>query len=334
MVIDDDFYMSLAIQEAWNYQLLTYPNPAVGSVVVDNGQILSIQAHKEANTPHAEVLALKEAYLKKNPKSKLAQITDSFEIHKFLKENHNGYFSNCDIYVTLEPCNHIGRTPACSDLLVAIKPKRVIISVVDPNINASGGIKKLQDNSIQVDIGVCKSKGEDLLYPFFKYLEGKFIFFKLATRANGSIDGGYITSKESLEYVHKIRTKIDLLAIGGNTVRCDRPTLDCRFVDKSKSPNIMIYSRNNNFDKNIPLFNVKNRKVYISNKFDFNENFIMVEGGYNLLNLLYDKIDMLLLFISPNMKSLNNDEIRDMKYEILHSQRVGSDQLIFLQKKL
>ncbi|XPV82152.1 MAG: hypothetical protein ACNI22_16620 [Halarcobacter sp.] len=67
MKIDDNFFMKLAIDEAWKYQLITYPNPAVGCVVVKNGEILAIEAHKEAGMPHAEVNALKAAYLKKNP---------------------------------------------------------------------------------------------------------------------------------------------------------------------------------------------------------------------------------------------------------------------------
>ena len=107
MKIDDNFYMKLAIDEAWKYQLLTYPNPAVGCVIVKNGKLLAIEAHKEAGMPHAEVNALKEAFLKENPKSVLSTLKTSQEIHKFLIENHNDFFNDCEVFVTLEPCNHI-----------------------------------------------------------------------------------------------------------------------------------------------------------------------------------------------------------------------------------
>ncbi|MCK9336464.1 MAG: bifunctional diaminohydroxyphosphoribosylaminopyrimidine deaminase/5-amino-6-(5-phosphoribosylamino)uracil reductase RibD [Arcobacteraceae bacterium] len=335
MVIDDNFYMSLAINEAWGNQLLTFPNPAVGSVVVKSGEILSIEAHKKAGLPHAEVLALKYAYLKQNPQSLLAQITDSKEIHRFLIENHNGFFNDCEIYITLEPCNHIGKTPACSDLLSTIKPKRVIFSVFDPNNDASGGYEKLINANIEVTTGVLEDKGMDLLFPFLSFTQKKsFVFFKLASRVNGSIDGGYITSKESLEYVHKIRTVIDLLVIGGNTVRIDRPTLDCRFIDTEKSPNILIYSQSKNFDTTIPLFNVKNRKVSINDKIDFNNKFAMIEGGYNLLNNLINQVDMLVLFVSPNFKNSNDILLKDIKFRILYSKQIGDDQLMFLKKKI
>ena len=119
--------MLLAIQEAWKYQLLTYPNPAVGATVVKNNQVLSVSAHKESGSSHAEVLALKEAYLTKYPNSELKNINESNKIHKFIILNHNNFFHDCEIYVTLEPCNHIGKTPACAMLLESIKSKKYIL---------------------------------------------------------------------------------------------------------------------------------------------------------------------------------------------------------------
>ncbi|MEJ5167987.1 MAG: bifunctional diaminohydroxyphosphoribosylaminopyrimidine deaminase/5-amino-6-(5-phosphoribosylamino)uracil reductase RibD [Arcobacteraceae bacterium] len=334
MVINDEFYMSLAITEAWKYQLLTYPNPAVGALVLKNGEITSLEAHQKAGNAHAEVLALKSAYLNKNPKSDLQAINNPFEIHEYLKKNHNGFFEDCEVYVTLEPCNHTGKTPACSDLLVALKPKRVIISVVDPNKKASGGIEKLKACGIDVTTDICKKQGDDLLFPFLQYMSGKFVFFKLAIRANGSIDGGYITSKESLTYVHKLRNVIDTLVIGGNTVRIDRPTLDCRFIENGKSPDVLIYSNQKEFDREIPLFNVANRDIKISNSLEFKKGCVMIEGGYTLLEHLYHKIDMLVLFISPTFKNSNDILLSELKFDILYAKQIGDDELIFMKKRL
>jgi diaminohydroxyphosphoribosylaminopyrimidine deaminase/5-amino-6-(5-phosphoribosylamino)uracil reductase len=334
MVINDEFYMSLAIAEAWKYQLLTYPNPAVGAMVLKNGEIVSLEAHQKAGLAHAEVLALKSAYLNKNPKSDLQTINDPFEIHDYLKENHNGFFEDCEIYITLEPCNHTGKTPACSDLLVVLKPKRVIVSVLDPNKKASGGIEKLKSYGIEVTTDICKKQGDDLLFPFLQYMSGKFAFFKLATRSNGSINGGYITSQESLKYVHQLRNVIDTLVIGGNTVRIDRPTLDCRFIDSGKSPDVIIYSKQKEFDKTIPLFQVPHREVQISDMLDLDKGYIMIEGGYNLLERLYDQIDMLALFISPNFKNSNDILLSELKFQILYSTQIGDDELILLKKRL
>ena len=152
-------------------------------------------------------------------------------------------------------------------------------------------------------------------------------------REDGTINGGYITTQDSLNLVHNIRTKIDLLVIGGETIRIDRPTLDSRFSSNNKAPNILIYSKQKQFDKTIPLFNVPNRNVNISNsleKFDKN-NFIMCEGGYTLLKVLKNDIDMLMLFISHKDKKVKQFNIHNLGFKKIHSYFINEyDEIIFL----
>ncbi len=298
-------YLQKAVKEAWKYQFLTYPNPAVGAAIVKDNKIISCQAHKEAGLPHAEVNAIKEAFLYFYPNSKLQNLTTSLDIHQFLIQNHNNIFKDCEIYVTLEPCNHIGKTPSCANLLKILEFKKVYIGTTDPNPIATGGIETLQNSGIEVEVLNDKAS-QDLLIPFIKWQQSNFKFFKLAIREDGSCDGGYITTQQSLNLVHQIRTKLDLLIIGGNTVRIDRPTLDSRFSHTKKAPNILIYSTKQDFDKTIPLFNIPNRTVTISSDIEhLKEKFIMIEGGYNLLTKLTTKIDMLMLFVShKNNKKL------------------------------
>ena len=328
--------MELAINEAWKYQLLTYPNPAVGAVVLKSGKLLSVEAHKEAGLPHAEVNALKSAYLKEFPASELNKLNNSKDIHQFLIENHNGFFNDCEIYVTLEPCNHIGKTPACAALLEVLMPKRVIIGAEDPNEKAAGGIKRLEKAGIRVDAGVMEKRSNELIAPFVEWMNGNFTFFKLAMRMDGSIGGGYISSKRSLELVHKIRTKIDVMIIGGNTVRIDRPKLDSRFA-AGKNPDICIYSKKDSseFDETIPLFNVKDREVIVtSSRSDLKKNrFCMIEGGYGLLDILIDEIDMLMLIVSPKMDGGNVNSLQK-EFDIQHQYFNGFDNIIFLKRKI
>ena len=243
MKMNNSQFMQLAIDKAWRYQLLTYPNPAVGATVTFNNKILAVEAHKEVGKPHAEVLALKAAYLTHYPESLLKDIEDSSLIHKYLAENHNNFFKECEIYVTLEPCNHIGRTPACAMLLQSVGIKKVYIGSLDPNNEASGGYRSLVDAGIDVEINLRKEETDSLLEPFKIWQKKSFLFYKIAMREDGSIDGGYITTQESLNFVHQIRTKIDLLLISGKTVRDDRPTLDTRFTQYDKNPDILIYSK-------------------------------------------------------------------------------------------
>lgn len=141
-----EFYMELALQEAWKYQGLTLPNPAVGALLLgEHGEILSIAAHQRAGSPHAEVLALQEGYARLSGNADILALHDSSQIHDYLLAHSQGIFRHCTLYVTLEPCNHYGQTPPCSELLARLKPKSVIIGKRDPNPKASGGIDRLKE---------------------------------------------------------------------------------------------------------------------------------------------------------------------------------------------
>jgi len=334
MKIDDNFYMKLAIDEAWKYQLITYPNPAVGCVILKNGKLLAIEAHKEAGTPHAEVNALKAAYLQKYPNDVLKTKKNSHDIHEYLLKNHNGFFNDCEIYVTLEPCNHIGKTPSCANLFKELKPKRVIIGHKDINKEAAGGIETLQSVNIDVSLDCMKKEAYELLYPFIKWSSGTFVFYKMAQTLNGCIDGN-VSSKMTQLYVHTLRDKIDLMLIGGNTIRTDKPTLDARYIG-GRAPNVMIYSKNKIFDNNIPLFKIPNREVMISDDLFklLDYKFVMVEGVYNLMDLLKDKIDYIMLLVSPKIRNGINalNEI-DMDFEIVHENYIGEEKIVYLKRK-
>lgn len=334
MRIDDNFYMKLAIDEAWKYQFLTYPNPAVGCVVVKNGEILAIEAHKEAGEAHAEVNALKAAYLRKHPNDLIKIKNSSFDIHEYLIKNHKGFFNDCEVYVTLEPCNHIGKTPSCANLLKELKPKRIIIAHEDINKEASGGCETLKSINIELSLDCMKKEAYELLYPFIKWTSGTFIFYKMAQTLNGSIDG-QISSNQARAYVHSLRDKIDLMLIGGNTVRTDKPTLDARFI-AGRAPNIMIYSKNKIFDKSIPLFHIPNREVSISDDLFklLDYKFVMVEGVYKLMDILKEKLDFIVLIISPKIRNgINSLSEINIDFEIVHENYIGEEKIIYLKKK-
>lgn len=337
MKIDDKFFMKLAINEAWKYQFLTYPNPSVGCVVVKgDSEILSIEAHKEAGKAHAEVNALKQAFLKYHPNDVLKTLSNSFEIHEYLIKHHNDFFNDCTIYVTLEPCNHVGKTPSCANLLKQLKPKRVVIAHKDMNNQAKDGQKTLEEASIECEVGCMKKEAYDLLYPFLKWNSGTFIFYKMAQTLNGTIDGGKISSNQTLAYVHTLRDRIDLLVIGGNTVRTDRPTLDARYV-VGRAPEVLIYSQKTIFDTQIPLFKIPNRKVTISDDLFklLDYKFVMIEGGYTLLEKLKEKIDFLILLVTPKIRNgLNAQNMIDMDFEIIHENFIGKEKIIYLRRKV
>lgn len=301
----DEFYMEIALKEAWKYQGLTLPNPSVGAVVLNKDRkILGIGAHQKAGQPHGEVNAIQNA-LDNNNNDKLI-------------------FQDGTIYVTLEPCNHYGKTPPCSNLIKDLGFKRVVYSVADSNPEAEGGGTCLQSFGLEVKSGVLKEEGKKLLEPFLKYQKKNFVLFKWAQNLGGGFTSGKISCDASFKDVHKIRDKIDLIVVGGNTVRTDRPTLDARMVG-GKAPDVLILSREGDFDRNIPLFSVPKREVTISSDIDLMDDYryVLVEGGDTLYSLLKKKIDWVLLYQSG--RASGGEKIESGLVEYLHSDILDKD---------
>ncbi|MCR6580280.1 bifunctional diaminohydroxyphosphoribosylaminopyrimidine deaminase/5-amino-6-(5-phosphoribosylamino)uracil reductase RibD [Campylobacter insulaenigrae] len=320
--MNHEFYMNLAIDEAWKYQFLTYPNPAVGCVILDkNGKILSIEAHKEAGKAHAELEAVSKALKILNPNLVLPQ--NANDLHEFICKNHQNLLKDATVYVSLEPCNHQGKTPPCTKLFSTLGFSEVFIATKDEHKLASGGAEFLKNQGIKVQIGICEKRAKELLKPFLKWQKSSFKIFKLALSLNGSALGKIVSSKASRIYAHRIRSKLDLLVVGGETIRYDRPILDARLAN-AKAPNICILSHKKleTFDKNIPLFGVPNRQVFSSIPND--ARFIMYEGGENFLNVFKDEMDMFLIFSSSNLNTFENVKL-DMKLKPLYKGFLEND---------
>ena len=319
--------MSLAVAEGWKYQILTYPNPAVGACVVSScGKILSVEAHKRAGKPHAEVEALKQAYIQLTDDKSIEELTESKEIHDFLKKHHNGCFTGCEIYTTLEPCAHYGKTPSCASLIASLGLAKVYIGAKDFNKEASGGFSMLHQAGIEVEERIAQKRCEDLLKPFKHYLQGNFVFFKWAQRLDGSTNDGVISSADSRKLVHQLRDVCDLLVIGGNTVRMDRPTLDARLVG-GKAPDVLIYSRQKEFDRSIPLFSVPNRKVYIENSLDRITEYgcVMIEGSERMFEATRELTHIYLAFIAAKFTPSSGFRNLHADFRILRERQVGDD---------
>lgn len=335
MEVDHSFYMNLALQEAWKYQILTYPNPAVGCCIVgEHGEILAVAAHQKAGGPHAEVLALQKAYFKLTSDPNILPLVHSQEIHEYLTKHHNGIMHQCSVYTTLEPCSHHGKTPACANLLASLHVKNVFVGAKDFHQEAANGIARLEDVKINVTCNVLQKECEDLLLPFQKYLEGRLVFFKWAQRLNGTFDDGSITCNDAKVHVHKMRGVCDLLVIGGNTVRTDRPTLDARLTG-GKAPDVLILSKQQDFDASIPLFSVPNRKVFIAENLDMIKQYhhVMIEGGESMYALTKEITDLYLCFVAPRFGAALSFSQSQDNFEILKADKVGEDIMLWMKRK-
>ena len=327
--------MKLALNAAWDYQLLTFPNPAVGAACISaDGAILSLGAHKIAGAPHAEVYALRDAYTILSGDSTIALSDDSHAIHDYLRTHHNDIFKTISMVVTLEPCAHSGKTPSCALLIRDLGVKELFVACKDPNPIASGGGEILGASGIQCTFGIMESEGQKLLEPFIQWQSNPFVFFKWAQRLDGTIDNGTISSEMSRKHVHALRDKCDLIVIGGNTVRIDRPTLDARLVE-GKAPDVLIYSYEEEFDRTIPLFNVSNRQVFIESRFDRIKEYrlVMIEGGAGMFEASRDVCDWYLSYIAPKigggtqtLGSIQED------FEVVHA-KISDNIILWMKKK-
>ncbi len=210
-------YMSLALKLAKNGKYTTSPNPMVGAVIVKDGKILATGYHKKAGQPHAEINAL----------SKL-----------------NFQAQNCEMYVTLEPCSHYGRTPPCADVIIRSGIKKVVIATLDPNPLVNGkGVEKLKNAGIEVVSGILEEEAKKLNEKFFKYITTKtpFVALKIAQTLDGKIslkngESKWITSEKSREYVHKLRMEYDAVLTGIGTILKDDSQLNVRLKKVYKQP--------------------------------------------------------------------------------------------------
>ncbi|WP_185959651.1 bifunctional diaminohydroxyphosphoribosylaminopyrimidine deaminase/5-amino-6-(5-phosphoribosylamino)uracil reductase RibD [Lentibacillus cibarius] len=213
----DEYYMEFALNLARSAAGQTSPNPPVGAVVVKNGEILGMGAHLKAGEAHAEVHALQMA----GDKAKGA-----------------------DIYVTLEPCSHHGKTPPCADLLVEAGIRRAVIAVMDPNEKVAGrGIDKLRMAGIDVKLGVLEKEAAKVNRTFFHYTQtGKpFVTLKTAVSLDGKTathtgDSKWITGEAARMDVHQYRHTHDAILVGVNTVLADNPSLTSRLPNGAKNP--------------------------------------------------------------------------------------------------
>lgn len=240
----DEKYMRLAMQLAGNAIGRTSPNPLVGAVIVKDNRVVGCGWHRKAGTPHAEVHALNQA-------RELAQ--------------------GADVYVTLEPCAHYGKTPPCAKALVEAKVKNVYGGLLDVNPKVAGkGFKILEDAGIHVEYGFLQDELRKQNEVFFKWIEHKkpFVVLKAAMTLDGKIatatgQSKWITNETSRAYGYKLRDIYDGIMVGINTVIEDNPMLTAR-VDGGKNPIRIVVDSSLRIDINANVVQDKSAKTIVA----------------------------------------------------------------------
>lgn len=224
-------YMELTIKLAEKGKGSTSPNPMVGCIIVKRGRIVGKGYHKKAGEEHAEILAINDAGKKA---------------------------INSTMYTNLEPCSHWGRTAPCTERIVEAGVREVIIGMKDPNPLVDG-FRELKARGLKTKIEILEKEAKKLNEVYIKYMKAKkpFVVVKVAMTADGRIatktgDSKYITSKEARTYVHQLRTEVDAVMVGLNTVLRDNPELTPR-LSKGKDPMKIVVDSKLKIPKNCKL---------------------------------------------------------------------------------
>lgn len=265
----DEKYMRLAMQLAGNAIGRTSPNPLVGAVIVKDNRVVGCGWHRKAGTPHAEVHALNQA-------GELAQ--------------------GADVYVTLEPCVHYGKTPPCAKALVEAKVKNVYGGLLDVNPKVAGkGFKILEDAGIHVEYGFLQDELRKQNEVFFKWIEHKkpFVVLKAAMTLDGKIatatgQSKWITNETSRAYGYKLRDIYDGIMVGINTVIEDNPMLTAR-VDGGKNPIRIVVDSSLRIDINANVVQDKSAKTIVATTDKADKDKILKLQAQNVDVIVVDK---------------------------------------------
>ena len=251
--MDDEDFMRRAIELAERGRYSVRPNPLVGCVLVRDGKIIAEGWHDHLGGLHAEQMAIADA------------------------ESRGVKTQGSIAYVTLEPCNHFGRTPPCSEALMWAGVKKVVIGAADPNpIVRGGGLEALKREGIDIEIGILEKECNQQMFAFMHWCKYRrpYVLLKAATDNNGRIDGDpekpavRFSSKESLEMVHEIRRDSMAIIVGINTVIRDNPKLTVRGEKISNNdvlPKRVVIDPRNRIPNDCYLMTTSDAETYLIN---------------------------------------------------------------------
>ncbi|OFX20109.1 MAG: riboflavin biosynthesis protein RibD [Anaeromyxobacter sp. RBG_16_69_14] len=234
-----EFFMRIALREAEKGIGRTSPNPAVGAVLVKNGRVIGRGHHARAGGPHAEVVALRAA---------------------------GSRAEGADLYTTLEPCNHWGKTPPCSLAIVQAGVRRVVVGSRDPNPVVNGrGLTRLRRSGVEVVTDVLRDECDALDEHWFRFIKSgrPFVTLKAAITLDGKIatsggDSRWVTGEVAREEVHRLRDRVDAVLVGASTARTDDPLLTTRLPGgKGRDPIRVVLDTRLTLPASLKLFHPK-----------------------------------------------------------------------------
>jgi diaminohydroxyphosphoribosylaminopyrimidine deaminase / 5-amino-6-(5-phosphoribosylamino)uracil reductase len=282
--VTDEAYLERALELAERGRGRTAPNPLVGAVLVNDGEIVGEGWHERAGEAHAEVVALEAA-----------------------GERARG----ATLYVTLEPCAHHGRTPPCADALVEAAVGRVVAAAGDPNPLTNGaGLERLEAAGIPVELAggdlEWRARVQNEAYRVWVAERRPFVVYKAAVTLDGRVTvpgSRWVSGEESRRRVHELRAQMDAVAVGMGTVRADDPQLTARGVGAERQPRRLAFGSGPLPDGSGLELLSGSLDDELARLAEEGVRSLLLEGGPTLATafLAAGLVDKLMLFVAPTL---------------------------------
>jgi diaminohydroxyphosphoribosylaminopyrimidine deaminase/5-amino-6-(5-phosphoribosylamino)uracil reductase len=286
--------MRVALAEARKGVGLTSPNPAVGAVLVAKNKIVARGHHRRAGSPHAEIECLRTFGRRARAEATL--------------------------YVTLEPCSTIGRTGACTQAIIESGVRRLVVGAVDPNPRHAGrGIEQLKEAGLDVQVGVLANECTELNERYNKWIQTgiPFVIAKCGMSLDGRLtappsESQWLTSARARTHARKLRTLVDAILVGAETIRADNPRLTVRGQRAGRQPRRIILSRSGKLPRGAQVFTDRfadrttvyrevDLRVLLAELGAKEITSILIEGGGNILGQALDQhlVDKFHIYTAP-----------------------------------
>ena len=318
---NDSHYMSIALKLASQGRDGVKANPMVGCVVVKDGQIIAKGYHQTFGEAHAEINALSQI---------------------------NNQADGATLYVTLEPCSHVGKTPPCAQAIIDSGVNQVVVATLDPNPLVSGqGVAMLEAAGIKVSVGLLEAEALTLNRGFIKRMQTglPFVTCKIAMSLDGktsmaSGESQWITAKAAREDVQHLRTKNQAVMTGSGTVLSDNPSMTVRLNTTTVSPlRVVIDSQQQITDQTLNIFSndaptlvldPNNSKTLDNGKLDLTDvlkqlgeqgiNTVLLEAGPNLIGAMIKEnlIDEFVIYTAPILMGSNANSMATLALDAMN----------------
>jgi diaminohydroxyphosphoribosylaminopyrimidine deaminase / 5-amino-6-(5-phosphoribosylamino)uracil reductase len=303
--------MERALELAERGRGTTYPNPVVGAVVVQAGEVAGEGWHERRGEPHAEVIALAAA-----------------------GERARGAM----LFVTMEPCTHHGSTPPCTDAIVAAGVAKVVAGSLDPNPEAAGGLDVLEAAGIEVEhADLFAARVQNEAWRTWVAEQRPFVTLKLALTIDGRValpGSRWVSGGESLRRVHELRAQVDAVAVGMGTVRADDPQLTARGVRAGRQPRRVAFGAGPLPDGSELELRSGELTEELRALAAEGIQSLLLEGGPTIAEsfLRADLVDKLLLFVAPTVAGAGPSFTPELDVPVelrrLTAEQVGDDILL------